>query len=753
MTSRGSTPSVVAAAMTTTSNEATSSVEGTKASSSSKSSMTAESALHSFKLGSDIPEDEAQELDPDAILDNLNFDNLDITAVDISFDEVGAHIQENLEHEFVKVALEQGVDLRQYARKTEKDLFEVEQASVEDYISQSENIALLHNQIYACDKILENMEKFLGTFQSDLGSISTEIQSLQEQSLSMNVKLKNRKDVESKLHDFVSQAVVPNELIVNICEREVNEAYLNSLLELDQKITFYSKQNKEHKQQVIALQETAPELEKLRIKATTKLRDFLMQRLGGLRKPMANYQVIQNTLIKFKHFNQFLMQHHRPTAAEVRNEYIETMGKIYYSLFKQYLGNILKLQYEEVADKDDLLGTEDNAKKGFFGAKLSLKAKPNIFTLGQRGNVLKELEAPAIVPSVAKQQNQQFPYEAIFRCFHFALIDNATSEYMFMSDFFDVRGIDANDIFNGIFGKPALVYMKHLETYLPTCFDAIGLLICICINTNYQLLMAKRNIPCFDQYFERIQQMLMPRLKFILEANVESIHLAHPKKLGSVDTGPHYVTRRYAEFASAIVSLNEDFHDDQIAGIMTRMRVEMENLIAKMAQEFKSTKEQLIFLINNYDMILGVMSERTTNSKETEYFQQLLNARTQEFVEETLMPSFGGMIAFVKEVEPLLETAPAKVTVDNVRIERIVRTFSAEYKRAIEALNSDVVVSFPNFKNGTAILQAVLTQLIVYYQRFHNALGKPPFKNLPIRNELVNIHYVMVEIKKHRAAF
>lgn len=36
------------------------------------------------------------------------------------------------------------------------------------------------------------MEEMLSGFQSDLGSISSEIQFLQEQSVQMNVKLKNR---------------------------------------------------------------------------------------------------------------------------------------------------------------------------------------------------------------------------------------------------------------------------------------------------------------------------------------------------------------------------------------------------------------------------------------------------------------------------------------------------------------------------------------------------------------------------------
>ena len=51
------------------------------------------------------------------------------------------------------------------------------------------------------------------------------------------------------------------------------------------------------------------------------------------------------------------------------------------------------------------------------------------------------------------------------------------------------------------------------------------------------------------------------------------------------------------------------------------------------------------------------------------------------------------------------------------------------------------------------ILQAALTQLIQYYHRFQKILSQHPFKRLPIRSELINIHHVMVEVKKHKTAF
>ncbi|KAL5011479.1 hypothetical protein ScPMuIL_010030 [Solemya velum] len=60
------------------------------------------------------------------------------------------------------------------------------------------------------------------------------------------------------------------------------------------------------------------------------------------------------------------MANERHVAREVRDEYVDTMNKIYYSYFKGYLSRLMKLQYEEVADKDDLMGGEDTAKKISF---------------------------------------------------------------------------------------------------------------------------------------------------------------------------------------------------------------------------------------------------------------------------------------------------------------------------------------------------------------------------------------------------
>ena len=67
------------------------------------------------------------------------------------------------------------------------------------------------------------------------------------------------------------------------------------------------------------------------------------------------------------------------------------------------------------------------------------------------------------------------------------------------------------------------------------------------------------------------------------------------------------ITRRYAEFSAAIVGLNENFPNEAVNRLLAQLQGEVDNFILRMAAEFPDRKEQLIFLINNYDMMLNVM--------------------------------------------------------------------------------------------------------------------------------------------------
>ncbi len=101
------------------------------------------------------------------------------------------------------------------------------------------------------------------------------------------------------------------------------------------------------------------------------------------------------------------MANNRDVAKEIRDEYVDTMSKVLFSYFKSYSNRLNKLQFDEVATREDLMGLDDSVPRGvggFFG-KTAPRNKASVFTMGDRGDVLGDLlEAPIMVPH-AQQRN------------------------------------------------------------------------------------------------------------------------------------------------------------------------------------------------------------------------------------------------------------------------------------------------------------------------------------------------------------
>ncbi|XP_015599149.1 vacuolar protein sorting-associated protein 52 homolog isoform X2 [Cephus cinctus] len=251
-------------------------------------------------------------------------------------------LPQDFEDDVVQEVLKTGTDLRQYSRQIEKELKEVENRSIQDYIKESQNIASLHNQIAACDNILERMESMLMNFQLDLGSISTEILYLQKKSVIMSQQLSNRQLIRGPLSQFIEDMTVSETLIMGIMDAPVTEKeFLLQLQTLNHKINFVKEQSyKEAK----SCQDVKEILEKLKIKAMSKIRTYILEQIYKFRKPMTNYQVPQNNMLKYKFFFEFVLANERNVAEEICGEYIGTMSKIYYSYFKSYSTRLMKLQ-------------------------------------------------------------------------------------------------------------------------------------------------------------------------------------------------------------------------------------------------------------------------------------------------------------------------------------------------------------------------------------------------------------------------
>lgn len=664
------------------------------------------------------------------------------------------NIQENLEDEFVQEALNKGLDLKKYSKEVESDLKALEKSSIRDYYKEAHNIVHLHNQIRKCDNTLEIIESMLDGFQKNLGSISSEIQLLQQQSVSMNVKLKNRQAVRSELSQFIDEMVVPEAMINTIMDGQVTErAFLEYLHELNHKISFlYEKSPHE----INCFNEVHDIIYRLKIMAISKIRDFIIQKVYQFRKPMANYQVTQDMLLKNRFFFEFLTLHDKSVARECRDEYINTLSKVYFSYFKEYSSKLAKLKIDEVADKDDLLGFEDKPKTSIFSTKPSMRNRSTVFTLGNRlMTIANEIDSSIIIPHASSKSEQKYTLENIFRSEQFALLDNSSNELLFLSDFFMAKDKLLIDLFLSVLGKTFSLFHKNVETLANGSYDAIGIFLCISIIQRFELIAKQRN--CFPilTYYENILDILWVRFETIMKSHLFSISEIDTHKLQSLDIRPHYITRRYAEFSNSLLNINEILPNPKLNPILTQLQIEVQNFILRLASEFSQRKDQLISLINNYDLMLSVIAERIKEeNREAQGLKELLNFRINDYVEEVLMPYFGNLICFVKECEIIIEKdQPNLLKPYENHVNPLIKGFSNDWKKSLELINQEIMRSFTNFKNGQTILQATLTQLIQYYHRFHKIMSHNSFKHLSARTEMLSIHHLMVEIKKHKPTF
>ncbi|KAF9377637.1 Histone acetyltransferase kat2b, partial [Mortierella sp. AD011] len=356
---------------------------------------------------------------------------------DLAFEQVGDRISEFQEDEFVKQALAKGMDLREYAHHIESELDSVGQDHEDDYIHQSQAFVDLHGQIKSCDEILETMENLLSIFQTDLGNISTEIQTLQTKSVSMSIQLKNRMAVENNLNDLLEGILITPQLIRKIYDGEVDETWLAALAELNSKMYNAKARQGRH---IRALKETVE-----------KIREFLLAKIKSFRIPNTNVQIMQHSvLLKYKELNQFVMERHSEVATEIRQTYANTLRWYFSNQFETYAAGLEKLQ-SPVGDKYEMLCTDESARKGLFGTTKALQQKTNVFAVGSRLDTLKNQDAGLILIHVANEKHLKYPYEALFRSFNLALIDNASSEYLFLVEYFSKRSQPDIEGIRGVF--------------------------------------------------------------------------------------------------------------------------------------------------------------------------------------------------------------------------------------------------------------------------------------------------------------
>ncbi|GAB9463606.1 Vacuolar protein sorting-associated protein [Globisporangium polare] len=714
---------------------------------------------------------------------------------EIDFDELDDYLELFQQDGIIKEALSKGVDLRQYAQQIDQELRAAEIDSVSQYVMKSEDIVELHDQVQECDNILAKMQEMLLGFQADLGGISDEIRHLQDESIGMNVRLKNRRETEDQLKRYLDQVALAPSLVATIDGAEVNDAFLHALVALNGKLKYAALREPDPTgssfdlvpSQTAAFREVEAQLQKLKARAVARVREFLLSKMNEVKKPKTNVQMVQqNTLLPMKYLVTFLADNAADVEEEFREVYAEAMSKTLTTVFKSYHTGLMKF-YEEVATRTDLIAIEEQSLKGIFSSRVNLTKRNDTFSMGDREKILEAPAASPLILHVAQQENHKLPYEAIFRNVQQHLMNSATSEYLFLIDFFKPSFGDnpmrSRDLFLRVFAKTLSSCLENLENYLFTCYDAVGLLLMIRITYAQRLVMEKRRIPVLDSYFDRVTLLLWPRFKAVFDLNLLSVKNAKVKKLGAIDLHPHYVIRRYAEFAASVLSLSmytqpqsqqqqgddatihsaqmhENGAGDMVLNNLAVLRDEILGLLTRLAEQHRNSKDRCVFLVNNYDLVLSLFQERRIISEETAKLEELLAEQRERFVEEELMTWYAKLIQFVRHNESLTlnksvnkDTNAAAHEVDTAAIEKIVREFASTWKSGIEKMNGNIMKFFSNFRNGMEILKQVLTQLLLYYTRFIEIVKKSYQRPPPFGNDIVTTQEILYEIKKYSRSF
>jgi hypothetical protein len=196
-----------------------------------------------------------------------------------------------------------------------------------DYLKIEGETYELLDEIENADNILGELEGVLKNFRDGLSEVKNEMTFLQEKSLNMNISLNNRKNLSKTFASFIENVMLEPTLIDEILNGLIDDKYVENIKRLCKKLDYIKKYNLMDN---LCVREIEPELTKLKIKACERIRTFILEEIGLLKKPKTNIQLIQqNKLIKYKMLLLFLRDHNQPIFFEIVQNYSDALNKIY----------------------------------------------------------------------------------------------------------------------------------------------------------------------------------------------------------------------------------------------------------------------------------------------------------------------------------------------------------------------------------------------------------------------------------------
>lgn len=152
-----------------------------------------------------------------------------------SLDEKPSHFMEVIE--FHGLSLEEFVTQADPIPTKKKIGSDAERQTVQQFEQERDKYQELHASITGCDDVSKSVELYLNDFQTELGAVSAEIETLQTRSTQLNAMLENRRNVERLLGPSVEEISISPKAVRAIAEGPMDENWVRALNEIDARTT------------------------------------------------------------------------------------------------------------------------------------------------------------------------------------------------------------------------------------------------------------------------------------------------------------------------------------------------------------------------------------------------------------------------------------------------------------------------------------------------------------------------------------
>ncbi|KAI0223814.1 Vacuolar protein sorting-associated protein 52 [Massospora cicadina] len=624
----------------------------------------------------------------------------------------------------------------------QNDLVRAEEAAIDDVNEHLPKISELSQQIEQCDGVLAGMEEVLGGFRGRLAELNRDISEIQAQSCEMQARLARRLEVHKLLTRTIDQLAITPENIKVLLQGRVDEEYTASLLALQKNLKFT---RSEAGRKLPAFKQMALEHDKLRLKTAATIRHFFLHQLGSLGSikegELADLHRLQReVLLPNKTLYHIVIAQHPGVAAEIAQYYANYSTAYHLQKFRCYFTNLLRRQLV-VGDKADLIGNDDTQKKALldfsiFGGTMTLKDKHNLLSLGERGLVL---EFPESYTPLSAHGVTKHPFEELFKSFNYVFSVSLAQEHCFLHQFLAVKEkelpaeLHPEQMFQDIFCQVFKYVHKSCVQHAESSYDAIGILLCIRLNAQFaaelrnQLAATKLDV----DYFQVTDRIFWPRFQHLLNAHIDSL-----KSRSS----------RYAEMAASILVLADGHDEPMLLTSLSRLKSDFLLALGKMKDKIPNSRQGHVFLLNNYDLIQGVLSGHPPKAVEGEmsHFKRLHASVLEDYINEELVHRFGEIVTLSEGPDVAPSAAHGS---------QLVSQFNQTYRANLANLNASVLRQFPNLQLATSVLHTLLAHLMLVYSKFLSSLdsrsnGKPPLSVVPL-----SLHQLKAEVKKYRSNF